>query len=159
MKSFQPKKFKFNEDNFYLKFKTLDLIQPVIGANTDLFDHFSALLEERVKEHEGIEQYSRKVKQLIRKGLKAEIPGIEHVANDMAMSVRSLQNHLKTEGHTFQELLEEVRKEVSLKQLKNKAFNISDVAFLAGFSDLAVFSRNFKKWTGMTPSEFKTQHV
>ena len=50
-------------------------------------------------------------------------------------------------------------KKVSVKQLKNKAFNISDVAFLAGFSDLAVFSRNFKKWTGMTPSEFRIQHI
>ena len=154
---FGPAEIIFDCEKPYIEYKIKDLQQPIIGSDHQLFDHFEKLLQQEIEAHDQVNQYSRKVKSLIQQGLQAEIPGIEQVAREMAMSVRSLQLALKKEQTTYQALLREVRKEFSIHHLKNRNFNVSDVAFLAGFSDLTVFSRNFKKWTGMTPSQFQRQ--
>lgn len=39
--------------------------------------------------------------------------------------------------------------------LNSQMYSITDVAFLSGFSEVSCFSREFKKTTGISPSEFK----
>jgi AraC-like DNA-binding protein len=35
--------------------------------------------------------------------------------------------------------------------------SISDVAYLLGFAEPSTFHRAFRKWTGVTPGDFKKQ--
>jgi AraC-like DNA-binding protein len=35
--------------------------------------------------------------------------------------------------------------------------SVTDVAFLAGFSELSAFSRAFRRWTGSSPEEYRRQ--
>ena len=39
--------------------------------------------------------------------------------------------------------------------LKSQMYSISDVAFLSGFNEISCFSREFKKMTGISPSDYK----
>lgn len=154
---YNPAVIKFSCDNPYIVYKKSDLDNQITAFDPSIFDHFDVLLEETANEHDRINANTRAVKNSILKRLKAEIPKTDEVARELAMSVRSLQENLKKEGTSFRQILNSVRKEIAIKQLSRSHNNVTDVAFLTGFSDISIFSRNFKKWTGLTPTEFQNQ--
>jgi AraC-like DNA-binding protein len=80
---------------------------------------------------------------------------IEHVARVLALSPRSLQRRLKERGVTYQQLLDSCRRESAERHLSERRYGIGEVAYLLGFSEPAAFHRAFKRWTGVTPREFR----
>ncbi|HEX9100614.1 MAG TPA: helix-turn-helix transcriptional regulator, partial [Polyangia bacterium] len=55
------------------------------------------------------------------------------------------------------QLLDEARLELARTYLADPHIKAVDVAFLLGFSDSSAFYRAFRRWTGMTPVEFRQQ--
>lgn len=103
--------------------------------------------------------YTTKVNRLLIRQLKNESPGIEVVADHLSMSVRSLQMKLKEEGTSYQKLLNAVRKNLAIAYLQDRKVSKGEIAYLLGFSEISVFSRTFKKWTGKSPSEYQAALV
>ncbi|WP_114781694.1 AraC family transcriptional regulator [Botryobacter ruber] len=132
---------------------------PVVTANEELnmvFEQYAREYLQRLKEPKTVrERVQREIAQL----LKGEEPGINTVARNLAMSVRSLQSRLKEEGVTYQALLDEVRKEIALRHLHDNQNTIADIAYLLGFAEPSVFSRSFKKWTGLPPGLYRQEHL
>ena len=58
-------------------------------------------------------------------------------------------------GRSFFELLGSLRVEKAKFLLKNPALHIQDVAEQTGYTDVAHFSKSFKKLTGRTPGEYR----
>lgn len=73
------------------------------------------------------------------------------IAGKMALSRQTLFRRLKAEGTTFEKLLDELRHKLALHYLRGKKASVNETAYLVGFSDPAVFSRAFKRWTGASP--------
>ncbi|MEL7530870.1 MAG: helix-turn-helix transcriptional regulator [Bacteroidota bacterium] len=101
------------------------------------------------------DSYTEKVMGLVIAQLRKRKLGIEVVADDLSMSVRSLQMKLKEEGTSYQKLLNRIREQLAIAFLREKKYSKSEIADLLGFSEISVFSRTFKKWTGQSPSEFQ----
>lgn len=80
---------------------------------------------------------------------------LKHVADKLKLSERSLQRRLAVEGLGFEALLDEVRRELSLRYLADPKIAISEVAYLLGYSEPSPFHRAFRRWTGTTPSEMR----
>ena len=80
---------------------------------------------------------------------------IEALARQLAMSPRTLQRRLAAEKVSYQELLDDVRKEAAARYLRESALAICEVAYLVGYSEPAPFHRAFKRWYGMTPENFR----
>ncbi len=78
---------------------------------------------------------------------------LAHTAQRLKMSERSLQRRLAGEGLTFDALLEELRRDLSLRYLQDPKVAIAEVAYLVGYSEPSAFHRAFKRWTGRTPAE------
>jgi AraC-like DNA-binding protein len=70
------------------------------------------------------------------------------------MSVRTLQRRLHHWGHSFKGIVDDTRREVAIKRLTAGGTSVTETAFLLGYSDLAHFTRAFRRWTGTTPREF-----
>ena len=71
------------------------------------------------------------------------------------MSVRSFQALLKAEATNFQSLLDKARKEIASHYLLQNETMLCDIAFLLGYSEQSSFNHAFKKWTGLTPREYR----
>lgn len=82
---------------------------------------------------------------------------IQAVARQLSMSSRTLQRRLAEEGLSYQELLDQARKEASARYLTESSLAIGEVAYLVGFSEPAPFHRAFKRWFGITPDRFRQQ--
>jgi AraC-like DNA-binding protein len=78
---------------------------------------------------------------------------MEIVARQLGCSRQTLYRRLKAEGLTFEQLLDGVRRRVSL-QLLGEGRPIKEIAYRVGFSEPSAFSRAFKRWTGSSPGKF-----
>lgn len=63
----------------------------------------------------------------------------------------------KTHNMTFKEYLVKIRVGYACRLLSDEDKSISQISFEAGFENLSNFNRLFKKFKGVTPSEFKHQ--
>ena len=81
---------------------------------------------------------------------------IDRVARELGMSRQTLYRRLKGEGVTFEEILEAKRRQLAIRYLRLDRVSVKTAAYKLGFSDPAAFSRAFKRWTGIAPSEART---
>lgn len=79
----------------------------------------------------------------------------QHIADKLHTSPRSLQLKLAARGTSFQEILDSTRKSLALSYLEQSGTTITETAYLLGFSEISNFTRAFKRWTGMSPREFR----
>lgn len=77
--------------------------------------------------------------------------GVDAVARRMGVSRQTLWRDLKSEGVTFGQILDDLRRTLALDYLANRRVTVNETAYLVGFSDAAAFSRAFKRWTGTSP--------
>ncbi|HLN93913.1 MAG TPA: AraC family transcriptional regulator [Thermoanaerobaculia bacterium] len=77
------------------------------------------------------------------------------VAGKLGLSRQTLFRRLRTEGVTFEKVLDELRHEMALHYLNEKKLSVNETAYLVGFSDPAAFSRAFKRWTGSSPGTMR----
>ena len=83
----------------------------------------------------------------------------ERVAGSLGISRQTLYRRLKAEGVTFEELLDNKRRDLALTYLKRERMSVKAAAYRLGFSDPAAFSRAFKRWTGLSPSLFRNPAI
>ena len=96
-----------------------------------------------------------RVRLIIKNEFKGGEASLEKVAGQLGLSGRTLQRKLQERGTTHQELLDQMRKELAVRYLREPEMAICEVAYLLGFSESSALHRAFKRWTGKTPSEFR----
>ena len=79
----------------------------------------------------------------------------EYVAQSLNMSARTLRRKLHDENSSFRQLVDELRRDMAIRYLRDTALTVEDIAETLGFSDAANFRQAFRKWTKATPHEFK----
>lgn len=79
------------------------------------------------------------------------------LANQVGMNARTLDRRLAQYNLSFSLLLDQVRCAVAQSHIRQGQLSFTDISFHLGFSEPSVFSRRFKKWTGLNPSEYLSQ--
>lgn len=102
---------------------------------------------------------SQKVEKLIRGFLSTGDCTLAHIARFLSMSVRALQNHLEQEHTSFQLLLDKVRRELAIYHLSRGDMQMTQLAYLLGYSELSAFSRSFKRWYDTSPRNWQRQQL
>ena len=99
--------------------------------------------------------FSDRVRELLARELAGGDPTAQGMARALDMSVRTLHRRLTDEGTTHKQLLEQLRRELADRYLRDRAIAIAEVAYLLGFSEPSAFHRAFRRWTRQTPAEFR----
>jgi len=80
---------------------------------------------------------------------------VAECAKRLGRSARTLQRELAASGTTFSKALQGARVAVAEDLLGDRRLSLSDVAFCAGFSDHAHFTRIFRRFADVPPSAFR----
>ncbi len=149
---------RFKAERNVLVFRSSDLDRPFTTHNPELLKVVGAQLETEVQARSGSSDIGAQVKQTLRHSLAGRRPTLQHVAEDLHLSERTLQRRLTDAGITFQQLVEETRRELAHHYLKQSAVELNETAYLLGYEDANSFFRAFHVWEGTSPGEWRTQH-
>ncbi len=150
---------RFKADRNALVFRSSDLDRPFVTHNEELLTLIGAQLESELKSRNTSTHLDEQVKVVLRRSLAGKRPTLGDVAQELGMSARTLQRRLTDAGITFQQLVEDTRRELARHYLKQRSVELNEAAFLLGFEDANSFFRAFQGWEGTSPTEWRSRHI
>lgn len=151
-----PVLFERKENSYSIDW---DMIHtPVLMANPELLAYFEDYARDFLIELDHPKQQTRAVAKILLSCLDDETLTIDKVAKTMSVSVRTLQNRLAEEGVVFSDLLREIRERLAKKYLREN-YTVEQITYMLGFSEPSVFRKAFKKWSGITPGEYRESQL
>lgn len=103
------------------------------------------------------ENLSRRVKEQIAAHLHQGVPTPQTIAHDLNLGTRTLQRLLKEDGTSFKDILKLLRQQYAKEKMLNSSASITEIASQLGYEDPNTFSKAFKSWFGLSPSEYFEQ--
>ena len=151
----------FRQANDLLYFDSTCLSWPVVHTEHSLREFlrtapYQLLMMENTPDADNL---SAQVKAMIGHDFSEGFPGFETISSALNMSAPTLRRRLKREGTTFQQLKDDARCEAAKLCLDRPELSINEVALQMGFTDPSAFHRSFKKWTGMTPLQYRAEQA
>ncbi|TVP88592.1 MAG: AraC family transcriptional regulator [Pseudomonadaceae bacterium] len=129
---------------------------PLSGADEMLLngmhDTLGNLLA-RTPTHGLIEQVKKRIVDLISAGEVSE----KAIAEPMKISPRHLRRKLNQHGTTYEQLVDEVRRDNALRLIADQSLSLTEIAYELGFLDPSSFTRAFRRWTDMSPTGYRRQ--
>jgi AraC-like DNA-binding protein len=124
-------------------------------GDPDIVRFFDAHLDDEISKLRDDSTLERRVRASISQALSQGIPTLSDIASQFGMSGRTLQRQLSERGYSFQTVVDESRRELAERLLRETSYPLAEVAFLTGFSEQSSFNRAFKRWAGQTPRSFR----
>ena len=149
---------RFKAGRNALVFRNADLDRPFVTQNEELLKAIGAQLEAELKECNTSADVGGQVKHTLKRSLAGKRPTLQHVARELCMSARTLQRRLTDAEITFQQLVEDTRRELAHHYLRHSTVELNETAFLLGYGDANSFFRAFHGWEGTSPGEWRTRH-
>ena len=100
---------------------------------------------------------STKVRTEIARLLHLGEPRREDVAARLHLTDRTLQRRLQAESVSYQQLLDDTRRELACQYLSDERRSLAEIADLLGFADQSNLFRACKRWFGMPPGQYRAQ--
>jgi len=124
-------------------------------GDSGIVKFFDTHLDTELSRFEDGASLERRVRNRIAQLLSQGTPKVSDVAACFAISGRTLQRRLSDRGYSFTTLVDESRRELAERLLRETAYPLAEVAFLTGFSEQSAFNRAFKRWAGQTPRSYR----
>ena len=145
---------KFNQPKNQLFFERHDLDVPFLTANETIYricvSHCETIYRRQAKSGQLANEIAR-----IIFSMPASPPRFDAIAKQFNMTRRTLRRHLNAEKTSFQEILYDVRMRLAAEYLTKTAASPREISFWIGYQEVASFYRNFKRWSAMTPKEYR----
>jgi AraC-like DNA-binding protein len=136
-------------------FRASDAARPFVTRNAELLAMLAPQLDEELKQHKGQETFPDRVRATVQQRLTGRRPKMQEIARELRISSRTLQRRLQDAGYSFQQVLEEARRQLARHYLTNSALEMSETAYLLGYEDSNSFVRAFRTWEGVPPAHWR----
>lgn len=140
-------------DGFAFAAHALEALQS--GANPRLHQLLCSQLDVRTHAKRNHPPASEQVRHVLAAQLRAGRTSAIAVASQLNVSRRTLARQLQREGTTFSALLSDVQRDLSEQWVPTRELTTVEIASKVGYSSAQGFRRAFKRWTGMTPVQYR----
>jgi AraC-like DNA-binding protein len=145
---------RFGQAKNRMKLSHDDLALPVLGEGESLFAIQDHVMEARLaRSGRGITGY-RVAEEMIRHLHLGEPTRVE-VARKLGLTDVTFDRKLRAEGHSFEQLLDGVRRELAERYLKQPGYSTQRVANLLGWETTTPLTLACKRWFGVNLGEFR----
>jgi AraC-like DNA-binding protein len=129
---------------------------PIVGSDNYLNDLLLRYAEEALADRP---QARASLRSAVERVLPHLLPhanaSASNVAQKLGISTRTLSRKLRDEDVAFGEILEDTRAALAKRYLAERDLPVSEIAWLLGYVEVSSFTNAFKRWTGMTPRQFR----
>ncbi|WP_394241999.1 helix-turn-helix domain-containing protein [Halopseudomonas laoshanensis] len=143
-------------EHYSLQLERRLMDKPLATADNFLLPRFTEAMQDllaNMPSHDLVEQVKRRIHILLGSGDMSE----DRVAGPMNISPRHLRRKLSQEGTSYEQLVDEVRRESAIRMIGEGQLSLTSIAYELGFLDPSSFTRAFRRWTDMSPTAFKRQ--
>jgi AraC-like DNA-binding protein len=147
-----PVSFDYEENEIWLDPSVLQYRSP--RWDPDLLRVHEELAKKRLSNIERQDLIQR-IRHIFSRRLELQNCELVDVAKELDLSPRRLRFELAQAGTSFSQLLSEFRFALACKLLADTEERIENIVYLTGFSEPSTFYRAFKRWTGMTPIQYR----
>ena len=151
-----PPRFSASEDS--ISFPRAAFTRPMPMAHGDFSAFFIREAEHRLQKL-GEPTLVARVEHALLAALPSGAPSMPGIAAQLDLSERQLRRELETAGVSFRGLVERLRRERAAQLLGETQTSVDQAAFVLGFSEVSAFSRAFKRWYAIPPSEYRARHA
>lgn len=131
--------------------------EPVVTSDYHLLQMLVQYAQQKLTTLQKEKGFAGVVRQSIINLVRPQFPGVEQVAANLNISVRTLQRRLKEEGLTYKAVLDELKRQFALDYLRNESLSIKEIAYLLDYAEASSFIRSFRRWVGMSPEQFRRE--
>ncbi len=146
---------KYDQDSNGILFSTRYLDYPIVQTEETLQGFLKTAPYQLLVMVDDDNSLSAQIVALIGRDFSRPPPSAEKVAETLNLSLSTLRRRLLAENTTFQTIKDECRKNSAIEYMNAPQLSINDVAGLMGFDEPSAFFRSFKRWTSMTPGEYR----
>jgi AraC-like DNA-binding protein len=104
-----------------------------------------------------LSKFSNLVKNVILMNLTSSRLSAHYVAQSIGLGVRTMQRRLMVEGETFQSCLDQARLQRAGELLQQTDLTVEQISHHLGYVESNSFRRAFKKWHGISPSDYRAR--
>jgi AraC-like DNA-binding protein len=148
-----PVRFESGRDALLVSDASLDVPNRLGDATIAQF--FDRHLEQELAKIADEANLGRRVRLAVSQLLSEGVPSVSLIASNLGMGARTLQRRLSDQGESFQNLVDQARRELAQQLLHETDYSLAEVAFLTGFAEQSGFTRAFKRWSGQTPRSYR----
>ncbi len=106
------------------------------------------------------DKFIDKVTNMIMKNMGEQSLNVEHLSQELGMSRGHLHRKIKSAvGLGPNEYIRMIRLKEAAKLFMKKDYNISEISFMVGFNNPAYFTKCFKDYYNLSPSEFISRNT
>lgn len=150
---------KFDQPRTLLRFRKSDLDLPIIRSRQDLPELMQEAPYVFLVKPNNTASINAQIRRILEVNSELEMPDFESVAYQLNTSTQTLRRRLKEEDTSFQAIKDQVRRDLAICHLSENKYSINDIALKVGFTEPSTFHRAFKKWTGVTPGDYRAGEI
>lgn len=146
---------KFGQDADGVFYKDRDLKCPIVAPDARSYASATSFIDNQFLRH--APPLRAQTRGLIMHLLNTDTCTNEHVAAELGLHPRTLHRRLKSEGTTFQDIKDEIRRDMLLYYLRETALDFAQISAKLGFAEQSVMTRRCQHWFGLSPTKVRAQ--
>jgi AraC-like DNA-binding protein len=136
-----------------------DIARPTCDVLLSTQDTSASLSSKDVQDGRSAWEFVSLLRMMIQPYINGELMDVSFAAEMAGLSTRTLQRRLKLSGSSYSQIIQEARFELACSHLDQPGIKVIDVAMMAGYESPQHFSRAFRRFTGVTPSQYRDQSL
>jgi len=147
---------QFGADRAAIWFDEDDLDQALPGGNAEIARQAESLVYKYLRTFTPVD-----IVNAVRMTLFDLLPrgnfDLDTLAAELDMMPEQLTEALKQRGTGYRQLLGETRRELAEEYIMRADISVNEIAYMLGFSDCSNLARSFRRWKGVSPTDFREQ--